>query len=49
MHVPSPQKRKHKMKDCLGLAKEFQDKKKDDDNNGGAKGRRPPEDNNNAF
>ena len=35
------------MKDCLGLAKEFQDKKLDDDTNGG--GRRPPGNNNNAF
>ena len=29
---------KHKMKDCLGLAKEFQAKKSDDDNNDGARG-----------
>ena len=28
---------KHKMKDCLGLAKEFQDKKLDDDTNDGAR------------
>ena len=40
---------KHKMKDCLGLAKEFQDKKHDDDANGGNGGRRPPGGNNNAF
>ncbi|XP_066358407.1 uncharacterized protein [Miscanthus floridulus] len=40
---------KHKMKDCLGLAKEFQDKKKDDDNDDGARGRRPLGHNNNAF
>ena len=37
------------MKDCLGLAKEFQAKKPNDDNNDGARGRRPPGDNNNAF
>ena len=37
------------MKDCLGLAKEFQDKKLDDDANGGNGGRRPPGGNNNAF
>ena len=37
------------MKDCLGLAKEFQAEKKDDDNDDGARGRRPPGDNNNAF
>ena len=36
------------MKDCLGLAKEFQAKKPDDDNNDGARGRRPPR-GNNAF
>ena len=36
------------MKDCLGLAKEFQEKKYNDDN-GGNGGRRPPGDNNNAF
>ena len=40
---------KHKMKDCLSLAKEFQAKKPDDDNNDGARGHRPPGDNNNAF
>ena len=40
---------KHKMKICLGLAKEFQDKKLDDDTNNGAGGRRPPGGNNNAF
>ena len=40
---------KHKMKDCLGLAKEFYDKKKDSDNDDGARGPRPPGDNNNAF
>ena len=39
---------KHKMKDCLGLAKEFQAKKPDNDNNDGARGRQPPGDNN-AF
>ena len=37
------------MKDCLGLAKEFQAKKKDDDNDDGAKDHRPPGDNNNTF
>ena len=37
------------MKNCLGLAKEFQDKKLDDDANDGAGGRRPPGGNNNAF
>jgi len=37
------------MKDCLGLAKEFQDKKHDDDANGGNGGHRPPGGNNNAF
>jgi len=37
------------MKDCLGLAKEFQAKKKDDDNDDGARGHRPPRYNNNAF
>ena len=37
------------MKDCLGLAKEFQAKKLNDDNNDGARGRRPPGGNNNAF
>ena len=37
------------MKDCLGLAKEFQAKKPDNDNNDGARGCRPPGDNNNAF
>ena len=36
------------MKDCLGLAKEFQEKKYNDDN-GGNGGCRPPGDNNNAF
>ena len=40
---------KHKMKDCLGLAKEFQDKKLDDATNDGVGGRRPPGGNNNAF
>ena len=40
---------KHKMKDFLGLAKEFQAKKLDDDSNDGAGGRRPPGGNNNAF
>ena len=40
---------KHKMKNCLGLAKEFQDKKLDDDANDGARGRQPPGGNNNAF
>ena len=40
---------KHKMKNCLDLAKEFQDKKLDDDSNDGAGGRRPPGGNNNAF
>ena len=37
------------MKDCLGLAKEFQAKKPDDDNNDGVRGRRPLGGNNNAF
>ena len=37
------------MKDCLGLAKEFQAKKSDDDNNDGTEGRQPPRGNNNAF
>ena len=37
------------MKNCLGLAKEFQDKKLEDDANDGARGRRPPGGNNNAF
>ena len=40
---------RHKMKGCLGLANEFQDKKLDDDANDGAKGHRPPRGNNNAF
>ena len=40
---------KHKMKDCLSLAKEFQDKKLDDDANDGAGGHRPPGGNDNAF
>jgi hypothetical protein len=40
---------KHKMKDCIGLAREFQDKRLDDDANDGAGGRRPPRNNNNAF
>ena len=40
---------KHKMKDCLGLAKEFQDKKLDDDTNDGNEGRRPHGGNGNAF
>ena len=40
---------KHKMKNCLGLAKEFQDKKLEDDANDGAGGHRPLGGNNNAF
>ena len=40
---------RHKMKDYLGLAKEFQDKKLDDYSNDRAGGRRPPGGNNNAF
>ena len=46
---PLHKNNKHKMKDCLGLAKEFQTKKKDNDDDDGARGRRPPGDNNNAF
>ena len=37
------------MKNCLSLAKEFQDTKLDDDTNDGAGGRQPPRANNNAF
>jgi len=37
------------MKDCIGLAREFQDKRLDDDANNGTGGRRPPRNNNNAF
>ena len=37
------------MKDYLGLAKEFQDKKLDDDTSARARGHRPPGGNNNAF
>ena len=37
------------MKNCLGLAKEFQDKKLEDDANDGAGDRRPPGGKNNAF
>ena len=37
------------MKNYLGLAKEFQDKKLDDDTNDGVGGRRPLGGNNNAF
>ena len=37
------------MKDCLGLAKEFQDKKLDDDTSGGNRGRRLPRGHGNAF
>ena len=47
--MPLHKNAKHKMKDCLGLAKEFQAKKPDDDNNDDAGGRRPPRGNNNAF
>ena len=47
--MPLHKNAKHKMKNCLGLAKEFQDKKLDDDTNDGAEGRRPPGGNNNAF
>ena len=47
--MPLHKNSKHKMKDCLGLAKEFQAKKPDDDNNDRARGHRPPGDNNNAF
>ena len=47
--MPLHKNAKHKMKDCLGLAKEFQAKKPDNDNNDGARGCRPPGDNNNAF
>ena len=46
---PLHKNNKHKIKDCLGLAKEFQDKKLDDDTNDEARGRRPPRGNNNAF
>ena len=37
------------MKDCIGLAREFQDKRLDDNGNNGTGGRRPPGNNNNAF
>ncbi|XP_066333486.1 uncharacterized protein [Miscanthus floridulus] len=40
---------KHKMKDCLSLAKEFQYKKLDNDANDGDRARRPPGGNGNAF
>ena len=37
------------MKDCIGLAREFQDKRLDNDANNGTGGRQPPGNNNNAF
>ena len=37
------------MKDCIGLAREFQDKRHDDDASNGTGGRRLPGNNNNAF
>ena len=40
---------KHKMKDCIGLAREFQDKSLDNDANNGTGGRQPLGNNNNAF
>ena len=40
---------KHKMKNYLGLAKEFQDRKLDDDAKDGAGGHQSPRGNNNAF